>query len=68
MSKMIEDDVFGLGVSIPYYSIILTPEQAKKVEYSKISIYNIDGKTLFEVRDNSGKLTGEYTLFVTFQK
>lgn len=68
---ILKNNEFGLFVEpehrkIPYYSIKLTPEEVKEIEFKKINFYHCDGKTLFEVRDKDGKLTGEHMLFVIF--
>lgn len=54
-------------VPIPYYAIVLTSEQAKKVEHTEITFFTIEGRTLFPVKDSNGKETGEFVLYVLFR-
>lgn len=52
-------------VPTPYYAIVLTPEQAKLIEHSKLEFFSCDGKTIFSIRDK-GKEIGVvmYVMFV----
>lgn len=60
-------DEYGLGVgSIPHVAIKLTPEQVELITHKKMDFYSIEGKTLFEVRGEDKKPTGEMMFFVVF--
>lgn len=56
------------GEKIPSFGIKLTAEQAKLVEHRKPDLLVIDGKAIFKIRDDDGKHTGEYILYVIFTK
>lgn len=61
MKLIVNDDkgLFPPGLSIPYYSIILTKEEAKIIEGKLAHLYEIDGHQLFDIKDKDGNLTGE---------
>jgi hypothetical protein len=62
-----ESSEFELGdKKVPYFGIKLTPEQAKLVEHTELDFLRIDGRTMFEVRDENGVKSG-YLIFVIFK-
>jgi hypothetical protein len=54
------------GQNIPYFSIKLTPEQAKLVEGKRFTFYEVEGQTMFDVRGLDGSPTGEVIIVVMF--
>jgi hypothetical protein len=54
------------GQNIPYFSIKLTPEQAKLVEGKRFTFYEVEGQTMFDVRGPDGSPTGEVIIVVMF--
>jgi hypothetical protein len=62
---MVKDDAFDLGTTKPYFAMKLTAEEAKLVEGKDVSLYQIEGRSIFEVRDN-GQPTDERVMFIVF--
>ena len=54
------------GKPIPYYCIVLTPEEAKQVEFSELQFAKVDGKTMFEIRKDKECIG--YAVYVLFRK
>lgn len=52
-------------IKVPSYCILLTEEQAKEIEGKIAEFYNVNGKTLFEVREK-GKKIG-YAMYVVWK-
>ena len=61
-------NVFGIEVgSAPYVSIILNKAKSDEIAHKEITIYQHEGKQLFEMKDNLGNPTGEMVFFVVFR-
>lgn len=63
---MVTDDSFDLGTNQPYFAMKLTAEEAKLIEGKEIILYEIEGKSIFEVRNN-GQPTDERVMFILFK-
>lgn len=50
----------------PFYGIEITKDQLKLIGKRIAGIYEVEGKQLFEIRDETGKLTGNKMLYVVF--
>jgi len=66
---IIQDDEneYNIGSPYPYYAVKLTSDEAKRIHHREMIIYDIEGKTLFEIKDENGKPTGEMMFFVIFK-
>ena len=65
--KFHDEDELGLE-GIPYYGLKLTPEEAKAVEGKIAGIYEIDGRQMFECRDENHQSTGKILYIVWIDK
>ena len=64
-----DSDEFGIlmdAANTPYVAVKLTSEQATDVKDKILGIYEIEGKQLFDIKDTSGKLTGEKIFYAVF--